>query len=304
MQFNSSSTGYSQASCLVSRLGIKFCCGRIVNKSLAGRTQALKEIVLAKDVFGRSDYDPRRHTLVRVEVNAVRRKLAEYYTKFGSEDQVHIDIPRGHYVATFSSLPPTRPGHRWRRGWYAIAASTIIVVSAVVVLLATRRSPLAPTGVPVQITFDTGWTSQPAVSRDGSVLVYASDRGSRGNTDIWIHLPGKPPRLTNDPAHATNPDMSPEGKRVVFRSWRKPEGIWSISADVFAAKDTKGAHYDLSRIKVADGRRKQPARPLGVQAQLRARSLPAASHWPQQLDQHTGRARDTFGERGRHGLGY
>src|SRR5437868_4945145 len=48
----------------------------IVSESLAGRIDALKEIVLARDVFGRPDYDPKRHTLVRVEVNAVRRKLA------------------------------------------------------------------------------------------------------------------------------------------------------------------------------------------------------------------------------------
>src|SRR4051812_30393558 len=77
----------------------------IVNESLAGRTAALKEIVLAKDVFGRPDYDPKYDTLVRVEVNAIRRKLAEYYARRSSADQVHINIPRGHYVAVFSSLP-------------------------------------------------------------------------------------------------------------------------------------------------------------------------------------------------------
>jgi hypothetical protein len=49
----------------------------IVNESLAGHADALKEIVLAKEVLGRADYDPSRHTLVRVAVNAVRRKLGE-----------------------------------------------------------------------------------------------------------------------------------------------------------------------------------------------------------------------------------
>src|SRR4051794_7696864 len=67
----------------------------IVNQSLAGRTEALKEIVLGKDVLGRPDYDPQRHTLVRVEVNAVRRKLAEYYAEADAEDCVQIDIPVG-----------------------------------------------------------------------------------------------------------------------------------------------------------------------------------------------------------------
>jgi hypothetical protein len=35
----------------------------IVTESLAGRTETLKEVVLARDVFGRPDYDPQRHTL-------------------------------------------------------------------------------------------------------------------------------------------------------------------------------------------------------------------------------------------------
>jgi Tol biopolymer transport system component len=204
----------------------------IVNESLAGRTQALKEIVLARDVFGRTDYDPKRHTLVRVEVNAVRRKLAEYYARSNSADHVHIDIPLGHYLAVFSSLPAQPQGQSWRRGWYAFTACAIALLSVLVVLLITRRSQPAPQGVPVQITFDTGWTGEPAVSRDGSVLVYSSDRGPRGNADIWIQQSGKAPRqLTNDPAHDITPDISPDGTQVVFRSWRKEEGVWSVSAN-------------------------------------------------------------------------
>jgi eukaryotic-like serine/threonine-protein kinase len=202
----------------------------IVQESLAGHTEALKEIVLARDVFGRPDYDPKRNTLVRVEVNALRHKLAEYYTKAGRDDHVRIDIPVGRYVATFSPSSAKRQEHRWR-GWYAVVASTAFVLSVAVVLLATRRSLPTPPGVPVQITFDTGATADPAVSRDGSVLVYASDRGPRGNADIWIQEGGKPPRqLTDDRAHDISPDISPDGKQVVFRSWRKEEGIWSISA--------------------------------------------------------------------------
>ncbi|HLJ17644.1 MAG TPA: hypothetical protein VKV15_24320 [Bryobacteraceae bacterium] len=201
---------------------------------MAGRTEALKEIVLGRYVLGRPDYDPKRHTLVRVEVNAVRRKLAEYYTEAGAEDRVHIDIPLGHYVAVFSPLPAKPPDLRWRRPWYvfvAFVASAIALLSVLAGLWATWRAPSAHAGVPVQVTFDTGWTSLPAVSRDGSVLVYSSDRGLGGNADIWIQQPGKAPRqLTKDPAHDITPDISPDGTQVVFRSWRKEEGIWSISS--------------------------------------------------------------------------
>ncbi|MBV8808806.1 MAG: PD40 domain-containing protein [Acidobacteriaceae bacterium] len=208
----------------------------IVNESLARRTEALKEIVLARDVFGRTDYDPKRHTLVRVEVNAVRRKLAEYYRKSNSEGHVHIDIPVGRYVAVFSSPPAKPQEHRRRTRWYVFAGCVAALLVVAVVLFGTRR-PSAPAGVPVQITFDTGWTAQPAVSRDGSGLVYSSDRGPHGNADIWIQQAGKAPRqLTYDPAHDITPDISPDGKRVVFRSWRKEEGVWSISAEGGNAK--------------------------------------------------------------------
>ncbi len=92
----------------------------IVTESLAGRGQGLKEIVLARDVFGRHDYDPRRHTLVRVEVNAVRRKLAEYYAEAGPDDHVRIETPPGHYVAVFSPLREKADAHPDRTRCYGV----------------------------------------------------------------------------------------------------------------------------------------------------------------------------------------
>lgn len=202
---------------------------KIVSESLAGRAGALKEIVLAKDVFGRTDYDPKRHTLVRVEVNAVRRKLAEYYSNSGLRDQIQIEIPVGHYAATFSYLRARRRSHAWRKRYYGVAASAAALFLLLFTLFGSWRSHPPATAVPVQVTFDTGWTAQPAVSRDGSVLVYSSDRGARQNADVWIQQTGKAPRqLTDDPAHDITPDISPNGKTVVFRSWRKEEGVWSI----------------------------------------------------------------------------
>jgi eukaryotic-like serine/threonine-protein kinase len=314
----------------------------IIKESLEGRTDALKEIVLAKEVFGRPDYDPKRHTLVRVEVNAVRRKLAEYYSRPGRDDQVRIDIPPGHYLAVFSSLHGNlHGGFAARKAWYAVAGVAMVLIAIPLFVLATWHSHAAAAPVPVQITFDTGETADPAVSRDGSVVVYTSDRGPRGNTDIWIQEAGKALRqLTDDPAHDISPDISPDGKRVVFRSWRKEEGIWWVPAAggepkllvkggyvprfspdgkriAFTAQTNSAGHifvmpadggvpeqldygideancpvwspdgsevafvgqaaaqgkYDLWTAKTWDSR-DQFARPLGVQAKLRAQSLP------------------------------
>jgi Tol biopolymer transport system component len=58
------------------------------------------------------------------------------------------------------------------------------------------------------------------VSRDGTLLAYASDRAGRGDLDIWIERPGggDPLRLTSDPADDSAPDISPDGTRVAYRS--------------------------------------------------------------------------------------
>ncbi|MGH9583555.1 MAG: hypothetical protein ACRD4O_11525, partial [Bryobacteraceae bacterium] len=121
---------------------------------------------------------------------------------------------------------------------YYITAACLVALAPLLYALFDNSGSHSPApGVPVQITFDTGWTSLPAVSRDGSVLVYSSDRAASGNSDIWIQRSGEAPRqLTDDPAHDITPDISPDGKRVVFRSWRKEEGIWSISAGGGRAK--------------------------------------------------------------------
>ncbi len=85
---------------------------------------------------------------------------------------------------------------------------------------------------PTQLTRDAGMTSEPAISRDGKLLAYTSDRAGEGNTDIWVQLiaGGEPRRLTDDPADDHEPDISPDGSTVIFRSERDPPGIYSVPA--------------------------------------------------------------------------
>jgi Tol biopolymer transport system component len=62
------------------------------------------------------------------------------------------------------------------------------------------------------------------------VIVYESDRAEPGKLDIWIQqLPGgEVRRLTTDPAEANDPNVSPDGRTVVFRSERNGGGIYVI----------------------------------------------------------------------------
>jgi len=77
----------------------------VVERSLLGQPEDLKEYVLGRDVFNRGeDYDPRADSIVRVEAQRLRRKLREYYGSYGLTDPISIDLPAGSYVAAFRYL--------------------------------------------------------------------------------------------------------------------------------------------------------------------------------------------------------
>ncbi|HEY2974221.1 MAG TPA: hypothetical protein VGJ48_17025 [Pyrinomonadaceae bacterium] len=75
----------------------------VVEKTVADEDVQLKEYTIATEVFGRrSDYDPRIDSVVRVQAGRLRTKLQEYYTAEGKNDQIVIDLPKGHYHPVFN----------------------------------------------------------------------------------------------------------------------------------------------------------------------------------------------------------
>ena len=85
---------------------------------------------------------------------------------------------------------------------------------------------------PVQVTRDSGLTYQPALSSDGKLLAYSSDRAGKGNLDIYVQQVGRSEwiQLTDDPADDWFPSFSPDGTQVAFRSERDGGGVYLVGA--------------------------------------------------------------------------
>lgn len=141
----------------------------IVDKSLSGHAELLKERVIGIEVFGRRpDYDTNADPIVRARVAEVRKRLALYYqTEPGQA--VRISVPHGSFRASFEhidrnpvplppaplhgpelsqkpvepvisairhetsehDLGPSSAGVRTRPWWIAIAAAVVISILAV-----------------------------------------------------------------------------------------------------------------------------------------------------------------------------
>lgn len=71
----------------------------IVERTLAGGGDELKEYLLGVEVFDRTAaFDPRLDTIVRVEARRLRARLADYYRDEGAADAIVIALPKGAYV--------------------------------------------------------------------------------------------------------------------------------------------------------------------------------------------------------------
>jgi TolB-like protein len=84
----------------------------VVERTLAGDGERLKEYVLGIEVFDRgADYDPRIDSIVRVEAGRVRTKLEEYYGGEGVGAPVRIRLRKGGYTPLFEHRSGTPSGN-------------------------------------------------------------------------------------------------------------------------------------------------------------------------------------------------
>ncbi len=125
----------------------------LADKSLLGEADNLKEYVVAIDGLGKSpSYDPRQNSAVRIQIGRLRQSLAEYYRTEGKQDDLMIDLPKGHFKLTCvsrsaspESLPPPSPAsveHGWGLHLTSTLWNRVLLISAIFAVILFGASSL------------------------------------------------------------------------------------------------------------------------------------------------------------------
>jgi Tol biopolymer transport system component len=169
--------------------------------------------------------------LAAIALKALAKKPEE---RFGSMASM-VDALKVLVLATSSAA--IVPGPVSRKTWpkpllAALAGAAVIALAAFAAFQyfghrGTPSTALSEQAMLRRVTYDSGLTGYSAISPNGKLVAYASDRNT-GNLDIWTQPldGGKPVRLTSDPADDYAPSFSPDGTLVVYRSDRQGGGVY------------------------------------------------------------------------------
>jgi hypothetical protein len=92
----------------------------VVEQTLAGRAEELKEYSIATAVFDKPEsFDPRLDAIVRVQARAMRARLDAYYEDEGRGDEMVIRCLPGTYAPSFDLRRTAPPSHAQTEFWSA-----------------------------------------------------------------------------------------------------------------------------------------------------------------------------------------
>ncbi|MBS1826460.1 MAG: PD40 domain-containing protein [Acidobacteria bacterium] len=209
----------------------------LVQSALDNRLDQLKEYPIAIDVFGRDkSFDPRIDSLVRVEVNRLRNRLAAYYETATEADTILITLSPGAYLPIFEYRRPHPPPTPPRRPNLYLILPAIALVALIAISLfrsvgnahiglAIEHPTIRRLSLPQEVLFF------PALAPNGKEIYFASNRG-QGPFRIWRQQwdGAAAVSLTPPDSDAFDLDISPDGRWIAYRSARLGGAIYQQPA--------------------------------------------------------------------------
>jgi Tol biopolymer transport system component len=165
----------------------------------------------------------------RIVRRCLRKEPARRYQHAGDIKIALEDALADSETARTSATSPAAAAPRRLAGWLwpGVAAAAVLAAGA-----SWWFRPVQPTlpDAPLQrITGDSGLTTNPAISPDGRLIAYASDRAGNGDLDIWVQHRGggDPIRVTHDASDEFDPSFSADGSQIVYAA---AGGIYLVPA--------------------------------------------------------------------------
>jgi Tol biopolymer transport system component len=220
----------------------------IVEETLQGRADRLKDYTLGAEALGRGDeFDPRTDPIARVEMSRLRSRLDLYYATDGASDEVRIVVAKGGYVPLFerrssapdmppttsvapvadvAAVPRTHVRHVWRRPAFWTPLIAAFLTAAATWRLTNARDRRADIAE-LRLELTTPSTTDPAslaISPDGRTLVFLAGGGDIPR--LWIRgLADANARALAGTEYASFPFWSPDGRIVGFFAEGKVKAI-------------------------------------------------------------------------------
>jgi hypothetical protein len=191
----------------------------IVDHTLAGRGDSLKEQVIAVELYGKgTDFNTAADPIVRVDARRLRDRLREYYAT-APDRGIVISVPKGSYTPVFHGNaadvavapsptarntgvihdgdtvvtpagPATSAGastaDRGSRRWWIAGARRVVIAAASWGVLRLRTGHGSEPTRLLTVTSLPGAEEDPSLSPDGNFVAFSWAASPNGNANIWI----------------------------------------------------------------------------------------------------------------------